>query len=375
MSGAQTRRRAWIWVGIFVLLVVALAIANRDDATYGAPLDPRNPKPEGGQALAKVLERQGVDVTIARGQEALLDTEVDDGTSIVVSGPEQLGTSTWRRLRDHAGRAPVLVLGAGQSVFDALGVQPTGQTSGRVAGRCDDPLVGDLRIETPDALTVGGEGCFVAAQGVLLRRLPDDVSVLTAAGALDNAHVLDGDNAAIGLRLLGSRDRLVWYVPSAADTRASDAVSVRTLLPPWVDEALLLGSLAVLALLLWRGRRLGALVTEPLPVVVRAAESTLSRGRLYHRSRDRSHAAAALRAGTRRRLAQRLGLAGNPGVADLVAVLREQGPAEDLEVLDQRGERRDQRLRALLEDGPVPDDQHLVRLAQDLQRLENEVTL
>ena len=41
----------------------------------------------------------------------------------------------------------------------------------------------------------------------------------------------------------------------------------------------------------WRGRRVGPLVREPLPVVVRAASSTESRGRpLTHRNRDRGHA-------------------------------------------------------------------------------------
>ena len=46
--------------------------------------------------------------------------------------------------------------------------------------------------------------------------------------------------------------------------------------------------------MLWRGRRLGPLVVEPLPVVVKAVESTQGRGRLYRRVRDRAHAAGIL---------------------------------------------------------------------------------
>ena len=52
---------------------------------------------------------------------------------------------------------------------------------------------------------------------------------------------------------------------------------------------------AVAVLALWRARRLGRVVEEPLPVVVKAIETTQRRGRLDRKARDRQHAAAALR--------------------------------------------------------------------------------
>ena len=52
---------------------------------------------------------------------------------------------------------------------------------------------------------------------------------------------------------------------------------------------------AVLLLALWRARRLGPVVTEPLPVVVRAAETVEGRARLYRRGGARDTAAEALR--------------------------------------------------------------------------------
>ena len=53
-------------------------------------------------------------------------------------------------------------------------------------------------------------------------------------------------------------------------------------------------------------RRLGRLVREPLPVVVRAVETTERRGRLYRRAGDRARAAAVLRLAPADRLARRL---------------------------------------------------------------------
>ena len=120
--------------------------------------------------------------------------------------------------------------------------------------------------------------------------------------------MLAADNAAVALRLLGQRDRLVWYVPEAADLVGDDGVSLRTLLPEWIFPGLWIAGATVLALLLWRVRRLGPLVTEPLPVTVKAIETTQSRGRLYRKAGDRAHAAQALRRAARTSLASRLHL-------------------------------------------------------------------
>ena len=53
--------------------------------------------------------------------------------------------------------------------------------------------------------------------------------------------------------------------------------------------------LAVLLLALWKGRRIGPLVAEQLPVVVRASETVEGRGRLYRSRRASDRAADALR--------------------------------------------------------------------------------
>ena len=119
--------------------------------------------------------------------------------------------------------------------------------------------------------------------------------------------------------------------------------------------------MATLATLLWRGRRLGPLVVEPLPVSIKAVESTQGRGRLYRRVHDRGHAVGILRAATSRRLATRLRLP--PGLDSpllVEAVARATG-ADPWSVHD------------LLVGRQVADDAALTRLAADLAALEKEV--
>ncbi len=218
------------------------------------------------------------------------------------------------------------------------------------AASCTDPdarAAGTLRTAGGGyrALTDDAVVCFPAPDGepgtgALL--VVDDgerrVTALVDSGVLTNERLAEDGNAALALRLLGDSDRLVWYVPAIddlGDLGGPTAPGFGELLPPWAGPLALQLGLVVLVAAVWRGRRLGPLVTEPLPVIVRAAETTRGRGRLYRRSRAYGHAAAALRAGTARRAAARLGLprsAAAPAVID--ALSRATGrPADDVAAL------------------------------------------
>src|SRR5690606_25905753 len=138
---------------------------------------------------------------------------------------------------------------------------------------------------------------------------------------LSNERFDEDGTAALMLRTLGHHEHLTWYLPSTGDTGQATGPGVGDLLPSWTGPLAAQLLVLVAALAVWRGRGLGRVVTEPLPVTVRAAETTLGRGRLYRRSRSRGHAAAALRAGTARRAAARLGLPRTAGATDVIDAL------------------------------------------------------
>jgi hypothetical protein len=212
----------------------------------------------------------------------------------------------------------------------------------------------------------GATTCFRDSGGSHWASLPatGDRAAVTVVGARDfltNATVTEADNAAVALRLLGQTDHLVWYVPTVEDVAADDTTLPAPLAPAWVLPSLWLLGSAVLTLCLWRGRRLGPLVVEPLPVVVRAVETTESRGRLYRRARDRTRAVAVLQAATTRRLASYLGL---PSRTDIPAVAAAAASVS--------GRRYDDVLR-LLAPATVPDDASMLELATSLAALEKEV--
>jgi hypothetical protein len=329
-------------------------------------MDPDNPGPNGAQALARVLDDEGVVISVVRSAEALEKLEIGPDTVVVVVDPENLGRSTADRMVQHTEpAAQLVVVGAGSAAAGALDMNLPNTVAvgkGRKAG-CDNPLYRGLTIEVDTASAYPEGECFDGDEGALVAEPRPGFVLFGADQALTNDQILRADNAAVAMRLLGQQDRLVWYVPTLDDLLADDGVSLESLIPQWVQPGLWILVLATVALIVWRARRLGALATEPLPVVVRAVETTRSLGRLYRRSGDRSHAAEALRRAARARCAERLRI--GTGVS-LDVLVRE---------VARRTGRRQESVEALLgrpTPGPV-SDRDLITLANDLAELDREV--
>jgi hypothetical protein len=208
--------------------------------------------------------------------------------------------------------------------------------------------------------------CYASTSGptlVQLRVRGRTVTVLGTGAPLTNARLASTGNAALAINLLPSH-RIVWLVPAAV-TVAADATSGPRSFASLVPLAAYLVTiqLAVAALLAaaWRARRLGQLVAEPLPVVVRAAETTEGHGRLYQSRHARAQAAEALRGALRGRLDRAVGLPSGAGQDAVVAALAKRSALSAAQV------------RELLY-GPAPrTDPALVTLARDLDQLEREV--
>ena len=352
-------------VVVAVVAVLAAAWVGRNNRTYAAALDPGNPDGEGAQALARVLDQQGVEVDVVRSAAALEHATADASTTIVVTSSGQLGRSTTARLLEHQGAATLVVVGPGPELVRELGVASfpiTTVPSGPVAAGC--PAYVGLEVRVDVAETYRTPGCFRGEGGVMVARPRSGLTLLGAPAMLTNDQILEGDNAAVALRLLGERQRLVWYVPSLADLGGADSVSVRSLLPDWLVPGLWLLLLTGVGVIAWRGRRLGPLAREPLPVEVKAVETTRNLGRLYRRAGDRAHAAEALRAAARARQSERLRLPHRVSPDRLVdAVAAHTGrPVAEIDALI----------------GPTAysprDDQELASLAALLTELDREVS-
>ncbi len=369
MTGWLRRNRSALVIVVGTLVAFAVAVALAGSPRNSADHDPQNPGATGAQALAQVLGEEGVDVEIVRSADALESQTLDQDTTVLVTSADNLGRSTATRLLEATRETTVVIAGPGPGATEALGVDaaPVGEPASEPRpARCTDTGHGDLsglaiEVDRADAFATTA-GCFPATNGWLLASASERLVLLGAPGVLENDQILRADNAAVALRILGQQPRIVWYVPSLADLVGDDGVSLRSLLPPWLMPSIWLLGLAMLAVIWWRGRRLGALAVEPLPVSVRSLETTQARGRLYRAASERGHAAHLLRRSTSRSLATHLRhpkAATDVLVRDVAARLGR--PATDIE--DLIGDAAA---------APGSDDE-LIRLANLLAELDREV--
>ncbi|WP_371481210.1 DUF4350 domain-containing protein [Kitasatospora sp. NBC_00315] len=372
-------RSRWYLLGVGVLLVAGLLLAGlRGDSSYPA-LDPRSGDPSGTRAVARLLERQGLTVdttTDAAQHPAGPDT-------LVVPDPDRLSPQQLRDLAD-AHHARLVLISPGDDTLAVLA--PAVRQS--VRGDMPDyaaPTGTPALCSLPDAVRAGtaylgellyqpgrdGQGCYPRHSGYALVREPaadgGDVIVLGSGGFLTNDKIDEDGNASLALGLLGSRPHLTWFLPDlSVDAPVNRQKELTDFIPDgWYWAGLQLAVAALLAAA-WRGRRLGPVVSEDLPVVVRAAETTEGRARLYRRAKARGRAADALRRATLHRLAPVLGVPLVQGVPDPTALCAA--------VTDRlAGGRAPGAVQVLLYGPPPTDDAALLRLADDLDALERQV--
>ncbi|GAA1102975.1 DUF4350 domain-containing protein [Nocardiopsis composta] len=366
--GALLRRhRGTIaFIAVLVLLGILVSLGQRPERS--GRLEPESAAPEGSRALVNVVRDRGGEVTVVRGTDAAVQA-ADAGALVVLPASHRLGRAELDRLA--ASPADLLLVQPTGPALEALapGVQVAGRTDqGALEPDCALPAAraagpADLGGET----YTGAPGCYPADGGSALvgtDRPGGAVSTVIGTPApLTNERLGREGNAALLLNLIGDRD-VVWFLPDVPVEQGSE--DLVDLLPPAVRLSVFPLAAALLLLAFWQGRRLGPLVAERLPVVVRAAETTEGRARLYASRRARDRSALALRTGTAERLRPRLGLAADAPPTEVAdAAARRTG--------DDPG-----RLRELLygvagDGSDITDDTALVRLAAELDRLEERI--
>jgi hypothetical protein len=298
----------------------------------------------------------------------------DGPATLLITSPELLTTGQLRSLAQIPGDR--VIVAPDPAVLAALAprvaeVRQTaagplapacGLAAARLAGLAD---MGGMALTTS---APRAQRCYPSGRYPSLVRYAAggrDITVLGAGDALANSNLAALGNAALMLNLLGGPPRIIWLVPSPpAAASGAAGQDPFTSVVPWAAYLVAIQLVIAAALAaLWRGRRLGPVVAERLPVVVRAAETVEGHGRLYQARRSRDRAAAALRDAARGRILRSLGLPGRPDPAAVAAMLAA------------RIGRSPDEITALLA-GPAPaDDAALVALADGLDALEREVRI
>lgn len=370
-SAGRFVARTW-WIGALAVVLIFLT-SILTTQTSSEDFHPANASPNGGRALAQILGRQGVDVRIATSIDDVIALAAGQELStVLVTNVERLGESASVLATVNA---DVVIEGSPYAaaqlalLTDAITIDAAG-SSVDIYASCEDP----------DAVAAGQltstQGSVAAAQAGVDICFPVSPGAPTGAYAVweqngytwryladtrlfTNELLAEDGNAALGLRALGHHELLIWFVPGVMVPSIVSPGAAP--MPPWFEPAVLVGLIVLLLLAIAGGGRMGRIVSEPLPVVVKPGETVIGRGLLYRRSGAVAHSAQALRAGTARRLALATGASRGAGPEELVSA-----------VASATG-RPAQQIGELLYGPPPTKSKQLTQLADTLKALESEV--
>lgn len=367
----RDRWRGLRWVLLTLVAITALSVVTALLTTPnpGGRMEPDATSPDGANAVVTLLRNQGVDVVEADSVGDVERAMTPDALLLMAQTFYLVGDDALRTLAELPGDR--LLVEPVSRVREALapGIRAADTTSFGGAPGCDmreAERAGDVEFgisdsfEPDDGSDVSLTSCYDGA----LVRYSDDGRTITVAGSADfmtNDGLLNQGNAALAMNLAGTRERLVWYAPQRVEGESETSSSIMDLVPDRVTWIVLQLCLVVLLVAWWRGRRVGPLVAEDLPVVVRASETVEGRGRLYRSRRARDRASDALRTAALQRTVPRLGLgAQSPPAAVAQAVAHRIGgdPAA---------------IEFWLFGPPPTTDDELVELSHQLDHIERQV--
>jgi hypothetical protein len=377
--GAAGLRRRWrlpLVLAAVILLggfVIALLVPVPKTNGY---LDPAGTDTSGTHALTDILTERGHLVISSYSTSAAL-AAAGAGATIVITSPGLLTVPELRML--SLSPADIVLVEPDQRALTVLSsgitIASDSAASGPVRPDCDladaqlagAADVGGITFGTAGA-PAGTTGCYPVGGKPSLLRYSVAGRIVTILGnglPLANGYLAEQGNAALALNLLATSHRIVWLTPEPAVVsgreRARGSGQQPRLIPVAAYLLVLQLGIAALFAALWRARRLGPLVPERLPVVVRASETVEGHARLYQSRRARDRAAAAMREAMLARVRPALGLARGS----------EQGAVAS--AVAGRSRLSEEQVTMIVFGPPPAGDAELVALVRDLDELEREV--
>lgn len=355
----------------FALLAVAvllIGVVSRSGRTEGEPLDPRSTDELGARALVLLLEREGADVHLGGGLPPPGATAVVLRDELNEDETEEL--EEWVRVggtlvvADPSSSFAPAIGGSGADLFD-----PESEDEELLHPNCRLPVVSSItriRVSSPAPFRrrAGQVGCFPVRGGSYLAARREEQGTIVALGGggpFVNAQLDEEDNAVLAVALMAPTPgaRVVIVEPSILGGGRKE---LRDLVPRGVKDGLWQLLIAFGIFAAWKARRLGRPVLEPQPVQIAGSELVVAVGNLLHQGRRRESAATMLRSSLRRTLSERLGVPADAPAGAFAAAASARAGVDPAEVE-----------RALSPVAP-DDDAELVRLAQSVETLRNEVT-
>ncbi|GAA4112468.1 hypothetical protein [Enteractinococcus coprophilus] len=336
----QQRRRTGLVLLVSLIIAVWLAVMvwialqpQRADGSLG--IDDQTD--DGAAALTSVLTDYGIAVRPAQSMTQLRSElqRHPDATVLFHDKYQAMSSASYERLAELAQLVP-----AEQRVFAGVtdsqqldlvsGVYETRNVgfvehleagpSCQLGAAQEADAIGGFRqgvVIDDDAL-----GCFAVVDDSTGQSEPAYAFAESTEGSiifadwrmLSNAGLYDNGTATLALWTLGRADTVIWFQPDFQFDPDTDGKLSPVQLPDWARMGIVWAVIVTGIWLFYRGRRTGPVIVEPLPAEVPAAETTVGRGRMYAKTKQRRHALGTIQQASLACLARllRLGVQASP---------------------------------------------------------------
>lgn len=367
--GQRFKATRWVLFVLAGIIGFALLTAYLTAPRPGGRMDPQATSTDGARAIVTLLRDHGVDVVEANSVADVERAMRPDALLLFAQTYYLVDDDALQRLAELPGDR--LLVEPDSHTREALAPKVRIAPGGSYGGQPDCSLreaqrAGEVELgisSTYEAVEDANTQLTLCYEGAVAR-YQDGGRTITIVGTSDfmvNSGLLQQGNAALAMNLAGTQPRLVWYAPQRVEGESETSSELTDLIPDRVTWIVLQLCLAVLLVAWWKARRVGPLVAEELPVVVRASETVEGRGRLYRSRRARDRAADALRTATLQRIVPRLGLGTQSPPPTIVTAVANRTGADPVAVGHWLY-------------GPAPaTDTELVELSHQLDTIERQV--
>ncbi len=306
------RRSGLAFLGVGILVAMAIAIVVLSAGSVPVPFDANSSAPDGYRAIRILLQDAGAEVVSVSLDEAA-SRSFGPQDALVVPVAAFAGADQLEAFRSATRAGSTLVMADDESFF-----QWDRQTLVRTPaiplarGACDIAVLQDLEViddlggSTLDI--VGAESvCFADGEGAAVVQETEGEGTITTLSSpylWSNARLQpdkeDGgvplDNGPMAVALLGGADTVTFVDAEAPPgVTAEGTRNPISLLPVPVRLGIAQALGAFLVYAWWRSRRLGRVVGEPLPVEVAGSELVEAVGGLLRRNGSATLVARVLR--------------------------------------------------------------------------------
>jgi hypothetical protein len=364
----ERRRKKWLPAVVGCLAVLLLVgLQAIDPIERAAPYDLDSASPSGTKAFRLLMEEAGARVTrqarpagdtAVLVQDTLTPRETQDLERWVADGGTLIVADVWSSLRvsllqlDGTNRADKLTPRcAAPYVQGVTSIEPGVERAAPVLVSSDEADVSCFRIES---------GVYLQEHAVGSGRVID----LAGPAIFTNDKLGKADNAVLLVNLLQPSSRSpVTYLETqdVASVEPIEGETLDELIPDRVKQASLMLLIAGALLIVWRWRRFGKPIEEPMLVRVPASQLTIAVGDLMQTAGRTDAAVAMLRNDLRRTICDIVGLPVTSSPESIAAVAAERTGVDRA------------RLLRVLAETPV-DAKSLVAFAQHVEDLHREVT-